>query len=257
MKKHRSPESALLFDWHRREARGPWLLAFFLITLGGIGSLFLIFRIVTPDAPRISARPQQMIVLNPDVPAERALIHRAQDRSFTLVPSDSPLSDNLPAAVRLPEFQPGIHGFQLRLKSAGSQITASEHLSLLEQDFLDSLPPLPPGPGTRTTTPAPRPAPAAILKARVEDTTARPLISGSDLSGIPLMDPARPRFRIAIGTLGQVVMAMPLSVSEDPAIMVRLHSAMTQLRFQPAPDKKTIEWAEVSFAWENDKEAAR
>jgi len=253
MKKARSPESALIFDWHRREARAPWLLAFFLITLGSIGSLFLLFRIVTPDAPRITTRPQQMIVLNPDVPAERALIHRAQDRSFTLIPSDSPLSENLPAAVKLPEFQAGIRSFELRLKSAGSQITASEHISLLEQDFLDSLPPL----AARAATPAPKPAPASVLKARVEDKAARPLLSGSDLPGIALVDPARPRFRVAIGALGQVVMAMPVSVAEDPAIMVKLHSAMTQLRFQPAPEKKDIEWAEVSFAWEKQKEAAR
>lgn len=253
MKKPRSPESALIFDWHRREARGSWLLAFLLITLGAIGSLFVLFRIVTPDSPRITARPLQMIVLNPDVPAERALIHRAQDRSFTLVPSDSPVSENLPAAVKLPEFQPGFRAFELRLKSAGSQITASEHFSLLEQDFLDVLPPLP----ASAATPVSRPPPVSVLKALVEDKTARPLLSGSDLQGIPLMDPVRPRFRVAIGPLGQVVMAMPLSVSEDPAVMVKLHTAMTQLRFQPAPEKKDIEWAEVSFAWEKAKEAVR
>lgn len=244
-KRARSPESALIFDWHRQEARGPWLLAFFLITAGGIGSLFILFRITTPEVPRMTSRPQQMIVLNPEVPAERALIHRAQDRSFTLVPSDTPMSQTMPAAARLPEFQPSFRAFEMKLKSAGSQITASEHTSLLEQDFLDALPPLPALPRQD-----PKALPASVLRARVDDKGGRPLLSGSELSGIPLIDPARPRFRVAIGTLGQVMMAMPVSSSEDPDVMVRLHAAMTQLRFKPAPEKKDIEWAEVSFAWE-------
>ncbi len=250
MKRARSPESALVFDWHRREARGPWLLAFFLLTIGGIGSLFIIFRIITPEAPKITSRPQQMIVLNPDVPAERALIHRAQDRSFTLVPSDSPVSQNLPPAARLPEFQPAIRAFEMKLKSAGTQIATNDHTSLMEQDFLDALPP-PPALASKATR---KPAPPSVLKARVEDQGARSLLSGAVLKDILLMDTSKPRFRVAIGTLGQVVMAMPVSAAEDPAIMVKLHSAMTQLRFQPAPEKKDVEWAEVSFAWE--KEAA-
>ncbi|GEP42974.1 hypothetical protein [Brevifollis gellanilyticus] len=250
MKKARSPESALVFDWHRREARGPWLLAFFLLTAGGIGSLFIIFRIITPETPKITSRPQQMIVLNPDVPAERALIHRAQDRSFTLVPSDSPVSQSLPPAAKLPEFQPAIRSFEMKLKSAGSQIATNDHNSLMEQDFLDALPPLPAlAPKVPRKT-----SPPSVLKALVEEQGARALLSGADLKDIPLMDPTKPRFRVAIGSLGEVVMALPVSSSEDPAIMVKLHSAMTQLRFQPAPEKKDVEWAEVSFAWK--KEAA-
>ncbi|MES2596648.1 MAG: hypothetical protein V4662_14995 [Verrucomicrobiota bacterium] len=251
MKKARSAESALIFDWGRREARGPWLLAFFLLTIGGIASLFILFRITTPDVPKMTSRPQQMIVLNPDVPAERALIHRAQDRSFTLVPSDSPMSQSLPPAAKLPEFQPAIRAFEMRLKSAGSQIATSDHTRLLEQDFLDALPPQP---ALAPSTPQ-KAAPPSVLKARVEDQGARPLLSGADMKDIPLMDPAKPRFRIAIGAQGQVMMALPVSASEDPAIMVKLHSAMTQLRFKPAPEKTDIDWAEVSFAWE--KEAAR
>ena len=250
MKQERSPESALLFDWGRREHRGPWLLAYFLLTLLGLASLFLVFRIVTPESPKLAARPQQMIVLNPGVPAERALIHRAQDRSFTLVPSDTLGGQTIPSEARLPAFKSAISSFEMKLKSAGSKLTTSERPSLLDQDFLDTLPPPPqPEPMQKTTRPV-----ISTLRARLAGENPRALLSGRDLKDIPLVDPARPRFRVAIGPLGQVVMAVPVASSEDPAVMVKLHAAMTQLHFQPQPGQKDLEWADVSFAWE--KEAA-
>jgi hypothetical protein len=250
MKKEDSPESALLFDWGRREHRGPWLMAYFLLTLLGLASLFVLFRIVTPEAPKLTTRPQQMIVLNPGVPAERALIHRAQDRSFTLVPSDTLGGQSIPSEARLPAFKSAISSFGMKLRSAGSVLTASDRPSLMEQDFLDALPPPTElEPVKKSTTPA-----AFVLRARLAGEPPRALLSGRDLKDIPLLDPARPRFRVAIGSLGQVVLAVPVASSEDPAVMVKLHAAMTQLRFQPQPAQKDLEWADVSFAWE--KEAA-
>jgi len=248
MKKVFSPESALLFDWDRREHRMSWLLAYFLITVLGLASLFVIFRIVTPEAPKLTTRPQQMIVLNPDVPVERALIHRAQDRSFILVPSDTLGGQSIPLEARLPAFKSALGSFEMKLKSAGSKLTANERPSLLEQDFLDTLPPpkeikLSPKSVSRVTS---------TLRALIATENRRALLNERDLKGISLVDPSRPRFRIAIGPLGQVVLAVPVASSEDPDVMVKLHSAMTQLHFQPQPAQKDLEWADVSFTWEKE-----
>jgi len=250
MKKGSSPESALIFDWGRHEHRGPWLMAYFIITLLGLASLFLIFRIVTPEAPKLTTRPQQMIVLNPDVPAERALIHRAQDRSFTLVPSDTLGGQTIPSEARLPAFKSAISSFEMRLKSAGSKLTTNERPSLMEQDFFDVLPP----PSEMEPAKKSVSSVTSVLRVRLADKSSRDLLSGRNLKDIPLVDPARPRFRVAIGSLGQVVMAVPVASSEDPSVMVKLHAAMTQLRFQPAPEQKDLEWADVSFAWEKEVE---
>jgi hypothetical protein len=243
MKKAQTPASELLFDWSRRERTAPWLISFLLITFLGIASMFLLFRIVTPDAPKLTSRPQQMIVLNPDVPAERALIHRAVDRSFTLLPSETSGSLAAPASAKVPEFKPA--SFEMKLKAASSSLAAQGRPGLLDQNFLDALPPLPPA-----KTAEQRPATRATLQARIEGSAKRELISGANLRDIPLADPAKARFRVGIGQLGQVLLAVPVSSSEDPEIMVKLHAAMTQLRFQPlSAQTQDMEWAEVTFAW--------
>lgn len=243
MKKAPSPESGLLFDWRRREHTAPWLLAFFLVTIFGIASLFVLFRIVTPDAPKLTTRPQQMIVLNPDIPAERALIHRAVDRSFTLLPSETPGIHDVPPSAKVPTFKPA--SFEMKLKAANTSLAARGRPGLLEQNFLDALPPLPPAKPAEQKSASP-----STLQARIEGPAGRELISGGILRDIPLVDPARARFRVGIGQLGQVLLALPVSASEDPAVMVKLHTAMTQLRFQPLPTQtQDMDWAEVSFAW--------
>lgn len=246
MKKASPPESLLIFDWKRQERTAPWLLSFLLITVFGIASLFVLFRIVTPGAPKLTARPQQMIVLNPDVPAERALIHRAMDRSFTLLPSETLGIHDVPAAARLPDFKPT--AFEMKLKAANSTLAARERPGLLEQNFLDALPPLPQAKQVEQKNP-----PKVTLKARIENATKRELVSDGTLLDIPLLDPGKARFRVGIGRLGQVLLAVPVSASEDPEIMVKLHAAMTQLHFQPNPaQQEEIDWAEIAFTWEKE-----
>lgn len=246
MKKAPSTESLLIFDWKRRERTGPWLLSFLLITAFGIAFLFVLFRIVAPSSPKLTARPQQMIVLNPNVPAERALIHRAMDRSFTLLPSEAPSIQELPSAARLPGFKPA--PFEMKLKAANSRLAAVERLGFVDQDFLDSLPPLP-----QARSDSQQRSRDVKLRARIEGTSIRELVSGSTLPHVALLDPAKARFRVAIGRLGQVLLAVPVSASEDPEVMVKLHTAMTQLLFQPAPtQKEDMDWAEIGFYWEKE-----
>ncbi|MBV6501105.1 MAG: hypothetical protein CJBNEKGG_03601 [Prosthecobacter sp.] len=254
MKHRRAEDTGLIFDWHRKEARGPWLAAFLLLTLFGIASLFIIFRIVTPDAPRMIARPQQMILLNPEVPAERALIHRAMDRSFTLLPNESPTFSSLPSAAAIPGFRPGIRGYEMKLKSPGSQRASNDdNAPLPVMTFDDILPPLPVVLPAAAASAKPR----SSLRLRVTTSSGRKPIPPPSWHDIPLTDPERVTFRIGIDPGGRVQIALPLNSSEDPEVMDRLRTAITGTRFEPgSAGASDLEWAEAGFYWESQKEDA-
>jgi hypothetical protein len=246
MNKTSQHEPPLLFDWHRRERTFSWLLISMLLTGLGFAVLFILFRIVTPETPKLTSRPQQMIVLNPDVPAERALINRAMDLSFTLLPSESPSLREVPKAAKLPDFRTSLSSFDLKLKALDLGLTTRVRPRLFAQD-IDILPPLP-----VLEPPVIKPAQKSTLRLHIDGELSGKLVSDTALPNIALIDPARPAFDIAVGPMGQVIMALPIAASEEPVIMVKLHAAMTQLRFQPTG--KDIVWGQVHFAWE--KEAA-
>ena len=73
------------------------------------------------------------------------------------------------------------------------------------------------------------------------------------LPGIPLVEPTKPRFSVAVGSYGQVLMALPLSAIEDAKVMAQLHDAVTALRFKPA--KAEVEWGQISFQWKQEAKA--
>ena len=243
MKHPHQQEPPLLFDWDRREHTTTWFLVWLLITGLGFASLFIVFRIVTPEATKLSARAQQMMVLNPAVPAERALINRAMDFSFTLLPSEVSIKPEVPPAAKLPDFSAALSRFELKLKAPNASLVTRERPRLFAQD-IDVLPPL-----SAVVLPR-KPEQASKLHVKLSGGLADRLISDVTLRDIPLSDSARPTFRIAVGNLGQVLMALPLHASDDPAIMVKLHAALTQMRFKP--DGKDVEWAQVGFAWEKE-----
>ncbi|MCX6858213.1 MAG: hypothetical protein NTV80_25305 [Verrucomicrobia bacterium] len=187
-----------------------------------------------------------MMVLNPNIETDRALINRAVDRSFTLLPSDTSSPGEMPREAKVPAFEPAVSKFEIKLKAPqlGASTTESP---LLFADDIDVLPALP--------TPTPQKQPSVVeveLQPQIQSDSSVRLANTPSLKDIPLTDPARPLFRVAVGPLGQVLMALPLSSSEDSAVMVKLHTAMTQMRFEPTG--KELEWVQVSFAWK--KEAA-
>ncbi len=248
--KHRpASESQLIFDWRRHDVSSVWLGGFLLLTLLGLASLFILFRIVTPETPTLVARPQQMILLNPEVPAERALIHRAMDRSFALLPSESMAVSEVPA-VLLPSFRPGTRGFQASLRGEDATHPSPVAAPLGVMRVEDVLPPVP-----RATVPAPvAPRPAAQLRMQVQ---GRPVLQSGDLSGILLLDPERVRFRVGLDARGRPLLVLPLSSSEDPQIHARLHDALLVSRFQPAGQGAAeLDWAEVTFEWQIEKAKA-
>lgn len=250
MKHRHASDSLLIFDWRRHDVSGVWLWLFLGLTFLGLAALFVLFRIVTPETPAVVARPQQMILLDPAVPAERALIHRAMDRSFTLIPNESVAVSQIPS-VLLPAFRPASRGFQAALRSEDpSTATSAAAGPLGVMQFEDVLPPVP-----RPASP-PAVAPQPVPKLRMV-VSGRALLQPAGLEGILLLDPERVRFRVGVDRQGRAQLALPLTASEDEDTTARLHQAVTASRFQPAgPDAAELEWAEVTFAWEVEKPAA-
>jgi hypothetical protein len=236
----RPPE--LLFDWHAHDRSFIRMGLALLITVTAWAGMFIIFRVVTPESRPVDVRPQRVMLLNPNVPAERALIHKAMDRSFGLVPSDTDVISTV-KGLKKPTFTPSYAQQQLRLKPLPSSLTTSPQTRSFAQE-LEILPPLP---AILPTTKPQRPRPNQ-LHLMVEGSASTRAPQGHLIQGVPLADTTRPRFQVAIGPDGRVLMALPLSSSEDPAINQKLHHAITQLHFKPA--EKELEWAQISFQWQ-------
>jgi hypothetical protein len=230
----------LTFDWRAHDSSLVRLGLATLVTLSGIIAMFIVFRVVTPESRPVDVRPQQVVLLDPHVPAELALIHQAMDRSFGLLPSDSP-PIGPKELLKMPTFEPSYAKRELRLRPLPSGLTTSTQTQPFALD-MDILPPLP----------APQEVKAqkrskAVLKAVIEGPLATRAPEQVQISDVALADTTRPRFQVAIGSLGQVIVALPLSSSDDAEINQKLHHAITQMRFQP--DDKETEWGKISFEW--------
>lgn len=235
------PPRTLTFDWHSHDSSVLRMGLAMLVTLTAIVGMFIVFRVVTPESRPVDVRPQRVLLLNPNEPAERALIHHAMDRSFGLLPSDSGLAAPL-KSLQMPSFTPSYAKQELRLKSLPSGLTASTQTRPFALD-MDVLPPLPAPEPVKA-----KPVAASTLRAVMEGAVAARAPQGLEVKGVELADITRPRFQVAIGPLGQVLVALPLSVSDDAAINQKLHHAITQMRF--APSDQEMEWGQISFRWE-------
>ncbi len=237
------PPRLLTFDWDAHDRSIVRMGLAMLATVGGMVGMFIVFRVVTPDSRPVDVRPQRVMLLNPKVPAERALIHQAMDRSFGMLPSETSVAGPL-KSLQMPVFAPSYAKHELRLKPLPSGLAASTQTRPFALD-MEVLPPLP----------QPLPAPAAakpkihsVLRGVVGGDVAARAPASMIIPGIPLADIMRPRFQVAVGPLGQVLMALPLTVSDDADINQKLHHAVTQMRFKPAAAE--TEWGQVTFRWE-------
>ncbi len=235
------PPPQLLFTWKDPDSSFIRLFLAILATLVGLTLFFIVFRVAYPDTRPVVTRPEQIIVLNPEVPAELALIHRATDRSFALLPSDTPLPDANAALNAMPRFRPSYEGFQLRLHERSSE----EGASTLPPLFALSNNVLPPLPAPDVTSP---PVLKSHLRLLVAGEVASRQPLATVLNDMPLAEPMKTRFQIAVNPEGRVVMAMPLSHLEDDAVEEQLQRAVKSLRFGPA--KEAVQFGEVSFQWE-------
>ncbi len=231
---------SLIFAWGVRD-HSTWHLVVALLTLmGGMAGFFFIFRIVHPVAQRLPTTPQHVISLDPRDPAALALIHRAQDRSFALLSEDD---TTLPLASPLLAFRPSFEGHQIELREM-VPVTAAMTQPRLFTAASDVLPPVP----RRATGPVLAPS-AVTLHAIMSPALAKRGPASALLPGIKLTQPTRVQFRVAIGSAGQIITALPLSSVEDAEVMQQLHAAVTALRFEPSSIRR-VEWGEISFRWE-------
>ena len=91
---------------------------------------------------------------------------------------------------------------------------------------------------------------SSVLKVIVEGDLAMRLTPAEPLKNVALADAQRPRFRVAVGSRGEVLMALPLLTADDPEVQQKLHAAVLALRFTPASATEDVQWGQVSFQWE-------
>ena len=239
MKSH-STATGLIFAWHVRDHSMMRLVVALVLLMAAMSAFFFIFRIVHPVAQRLPVTPQHVISLDPNNPAELALIHRAQDRSFALL---SDADSVTPVESPLLAFHPSFDGHEIKLREL-EPAPAAIHQPRLFTAAADVLPPVP----RRAVDPVAAP-PAAKLHAIMSSSLEQRGPASVELSDIKLTQPARVQFRVAIGSAGQVITALPLSGVEDAEVMNQLHAAVVALRFTSA-DTHRVDWGEVSFRWE-------
>jgi hypothetical protein len=234
------PHEPLIFAWQARDHSTWHLVAALLVLMGAMAGFFFVFRIVHPVTQRVATSPQRVISLDPHDPAALALIHRAQDRSFALLNEDESAA---PLESALLAFRPSFEGYELKLRELEPADDAVKQPSLFTPGR-DVLPPVP----RRVVQPAAAP-PAATLRAVMSSTLAKRGLASLELPGIALTQPTRVQFRVAVGSAGQVLTALPLGSAEESGVMQQLQTAVQALRFEPS-EVQRIEWGEVSFRWE-------
>ena len=230
----------LIFAWDVRDHSMWRLVGALVLLMVAMSGFFFIFRIVHPVAQRLPVTPQHVISLDPRIPAELALIHRAQDRSFALL---SDADSAAPVESPLLAFHPSFDHHELQLREL-EPAPAAIHQPRLFTAAADVLPPVP----RRAVEPAAVPA-AAKLHAILSPALAKRGPASVELEGIKLTQPTRVEFRVAIGNAGQIITALPLSSVEDADVMQQLHAAVVALRFAPSAVRR-VEWGEISFRWE-------
>lgn len=231
---------SLIFAWGARDHSTWHLVAALVALMAGMAGFFFIFRIVHPVAQRLPTTPQHVISLDPRDPAALALIHRAQDRSFALLSEEDSL---LPLESPLLAFRPSFEGHEIELREM-VPATAAQPQPRLFTAASDVLPPVPRRATETVTAP-----PVATLRAIMSPALAKRGTANVELPGIKLTQPTRVQFRVAIGSAGQIITALPLGSTEDAEVMQQLHAAVTALRFEPASIRR-VEWGEISFRWE-------
>ncbi|WP_395748221.1 hypothetical protein [Prosthecobacter sp.] len=232
-------EPALIFAWGVRDHSTWHLFAALLLLMAAMAGFFFIFRIVHPVTQPLPVTPQHVISLDPNNPAELALIHRAQDRSFALLCDSEPAP---PAEARGLVFLPSFAGHQIKLRELDASPAAIQQPRLFTA-AAGVLPPVPHRVASSVVAP-----PAAQLRAFMSSALAKRGPASVELSGIRLTQPSRVQFRVGVGSAGQIITALPLSSVDDAEIMQQLHAAVLSLRFSPS-DAKNVDWGEISFRW--------
>lgn len=243
MKRHAHDSAErLLFDWRGDDRSLLRMGAALVLTLAGMFGLFVVFRVVTPVPAGRDVRPQHLLVLNPEVPAELALIHQAMDRSFPILTAEA---DRPPAGFRRPRLTPGYAGQELRLKPLPADLSEG----LLERPVAVGLNLLPPPPAlTERAPPAP---PKQRLRPVFDEALAARAPAAPDVGDVPLAETSRLQFHLAVDAAGRVSHALPLVLTEDAELGARLAAVLRTLKFREAAPG-TVTTGLVSWQWQED-----
>jgi hypothetical protein len=239
-KSHHSAEPALIFAWGARDHSTWHLFVALALLMAAMSGFFFIFRIVHPITQRRPVTPQHVISLDPNMPAQLALIHRAQDRSFALLSdADSEVQVKNPLLAFHPSYEG--HEIALRVLDPASTPIREPRLFTATSGVLS--------PVQRRAVEPVASVPVVKLHAILSAALAKRGPASVELGEIKLTQPTRVQFRVAVGSAGQIITALPLSSVEDAEIMRQLQAAITALRFS-ASEVKRVEWGEISFRWE-------
>jgi hypothetical protein len=229
----------LSFAWKIRE-RPTWHVIWLTLLLGVfMGLFFVVFRITYPVVKQADAVPQHVLVLDPADPASLAIIHRAQDRSFGLVPAEP---SDAAQMVPLPTFTPIYAGAELNLlpMMTAPETPQQPHFFSASTTVLPKVPPRVPQ--------LPKQVPQAVLKAVLPTELVHRASHHLEIQDVPITDIENAHFRIAINAFGQVTQALPLFTPTEPEVMDRLRKAILGLRFK-ADAKTPVQWSTLTFEW--------
>lgn len=231
----------LSFAWKIRDRSAWHVVGLTLLLALFMGVFFVVFRITYPVVQQADAVPQHLLVLDPADPGSLAVIHRAQDRSFGLVPAEP---SDATVMAQFPAFTPSYAGAELKLRPmvAVPETTRQPRLFSASTSVLPDVPP--------RASSLPAAIPDAVLKAVLPAELARRAGDALEIQDVPVTDPENARFRIAVDASGHVTQVLPLFASTEPAITSKLRAAIQALRFK-ADAKTPVQWATLAFEWQN------
>lgn len=231
----------LSFAWKIRDRSAWHVVGLTLLLALFMGVFFVVFRITYPVVQQADAVPQHLLVLDPADPGSLAVIHRAQDRSFGLVPAEP---TDATVMAQFPAFTPSYAGAELKLRPmvAVPETTRQPRLFSASTSVLPDVPP--------RASIRPVVIPDAVLKAVLPAELANRAGDALEIKDVPVTDPENARFRIAVDASGHVTQVLPLFASTEPAITSKLRAAIQALRFK-ADAKTPVQWATLAFEWQN------
>lgn len=231
----------LSFAWKIRDRSAWHVVGLTLLLALFMGVFFVVFRITYPVVQQADAVPQHLLVLDPADPGSLAVIHRAQDRSFGLVPAEP---TDATVMAQFPALTPSYAGAELKLRPmvAVPETTRQPRLFSASTSVLPAVPP--------RASSLPAAIPDAVLKAVLPAELARRAGDALEIKDVPVTDPENARFRIAVDASGHVTQVLPLFASTEPAITSKLRAAIQALQFK-ADAKTPVLWATLTFEWQN------
>jgi hypothetical protein len=115
------------FAWKVRDRSLLHLLSLSLLLVVLLSGFFLVFRISYPQVIQADATPHHLLILDPTDPESLALIHRAQDKSFAILPAET-AEDAI--TQQMPVFVPSYAGATIPLQSLPPIEVTSRHPQL-------------------------------------------------------------------------------------------------------------------------------